>query len=704
MFSLNAFSDKLGLATEPTAYVNGFMGLNIMIDVVEDKNNITISGVNAKAFFVDIENRWKTSRIWKNMFIQFRMRSFTFPKFYALEVAYMLNELLQSKRRQNISKSSYTKMLRLLNENTWYGQSDNNPPIRINKAAWRDLKVTPSAKQEEFVETFAREVPKDQAKGLLLHGDAGVGKTLACCFFSYAMDADYTIVLAPKQTMDEVWLSTFRNQNKENFQPDRLPEFWNSINQGNFTGTEKFIVVHYEAMASAFEYIRKFPKRKFTLWVDESHNFNDSKSARTKLMVELGTTPQCKYYVPASGTPFKAMGAEAVPFLRINYPMFTDKCAEIYTKAFGAAGQFAYDIVENRITRVKFRIERRGEDIPPLQEYMYTLRFKGAENYTLENVRRVMAQEATNIGAKLKDERPMVIEEFNRLFYMVYKEQDPEAQAQYRLYKARVDEMHDKFDPMAHREVMPWCTKFEEDNIIPQLPVAERKLFRYVKGRYKYEVLVLRGILLGTVFLQMRIDCFSDMFKYAQVQRFIEEAEKKTLIFSSYIDILKFAEGHLKDLGYKTLVLSADTKESTSQAVQMFSDDPALNPLLSTYKTLGTGVPVLAANVIIMVDPPYRDYIREQAIARARRRDQTHTVHAIEFKLDTGNEPNLSTRGIDILKFTKEAVDKILGTNVIDEDDEKVTQLSFNEAFSQEDNLATDLYNKFRGFIDGLVR
>lgn len=101
--------------------------------------------------------------------------------------------------------------------------------------------------------------------------------------------------------------------------------------------------------------------------------------------------------------------------------------------------------------------------------------------------------------------------------------------------------------------------------------------------------------------------------------------------------------------------------KNLSKIVESFKVDPEINPLVTTYDSLSTAVPLVVANTIIMINLPFRSYIKEQAIARINRLKQDTQTYIFEVSLDTGDKPNLSTRTIDILEWSKKQVQFIMG-------------------------------------------
>lgn len=100
---------------------------------------------------------------------------------------------------------------------------------------------------------------------------------------------------------------------------------------------------------------------------------------------------------------------------------------------------------------------------------------------------------------------------------------------------------------------------------------------------------------------------------------------------------------------------------------KIFKENSEINPLITTFKTLSEAVPLTEANRVIFLNLPFRSGTYEQAVKRANRIGQTLDVDLFEVTLDTGEEPNISTRNEDILKWSEEQVALILGKKVDDE-------------------------------------
>jgi hypothetical protein len=218
---------------------------------------------------------------------------------------------------------------------------------------------------------------------------------------------------------------------------------------------------------------------------------------------------------------------------------------------------------------------------------------------------------------------------------------------------------------MSIAPIIATVNAFEKRWIEPMLDGQDKKDFREAKTIVKYLYLKLQGEALANVVMRARINCYSDIARTAiDFKGVIESSMKKTIIFSNYIDVCRAAEKALKFKGYSSLGVYGETTKYLSATVGMFGSDKKYNPLVATYKSLSTGVPMIMANVILILGLPPRTYIYEQAIGRAWRTGQDKSVYVYIAELDTGNVYNITNRDIDIIKYFKQQVEELTGYTV----------------------------------------
>lgn len=658
-----------------------------------DRGKITISGFRVAYFFDDIRRKWGTSRIANHIFTNSGWRFCRFYEFFALEIIYICDELIKDRgRNSKLSRNVLQSIKDAVYENSFLVNRELNTTLGFDFSKLNRFNIRLDEKQLGFLETFNSRVPELGLKGLLLHGDPGVGKTITGLAFHAVSKCDVTVFLVMNASLDNIWKREIDTESRFK----EVPKYFISNAPTKLEDDTEIIICHYEYFDKLCE-DSFFKKKKVNLWLDESQHFNRMEAGRTELLVDFCRQKFVKHVVFASGTPFKAMGTEVIPMLYCLDPYFNKYIQQAFTKIYGARGQNANDIIAHRIGGFKYRIEKQNLQLDHPIEYDFEVTFKGDEQYTLEAISAEMRAAAETMIEELNKEMPAAITDFNLILDDLEKgfEGDKAALLQFKDYRFKVDEMHRGFDPFKHREIMPICTEYEKKVILPLLDPKERKHFRYIKGIYKYPTLVIRGRLLGRVLVRRRIDCFSDIALHADYPRWINDAEKKVVMFSNYVDVVKTAAERLADEGFEP-VIAIGEEGPTGPILQRFNTEPNLNPMIATYATLSTAVEIQVANMVIVIDPPVRSYIMEQAVARVWRRGQDTQVHVINTRLNTGNKPNLSTRGIDIMKWSQEMVDTLLPENARIESPETEEMLKAVAEDSWTTKAASILTNFFK--------
>ena len=86
--------------------------------------------------------------------------------------------------------------------------------------------------------------------------------------------------------------------------------------------------------------------------------------------------------------------------------------------------------------------------------------------------------------------------------------------------------------------------------------------------------------------------------------------------------------------------------------IQEFKNNDDIDVLIATSQTLSTGVTLTEANQMFFFGTPWRSADYNQCCDRIYRIGQTTDVDIYNVLLDTGSEPNLSTRMNDILNWS----------------------------------------------------
>ena len=107
----------------------------------------------------------------------------------------------------------------------------------------------------------------------------------------------------------------------------------------------------------------------------------------------------------------------------------------------------------------------------------------------------------------------------------------------------------------------------------------------------------------------------------------IAEEGHKALVFSQFTTLLDLIEPHLEARGLVYERLDGSTQNRPAR-VKRFTEDPDCKVFLISLKAGGTGLNLVAASYVFVLDPWWNPAAELQAIDRAHRMGQQRTVHA----------------------------------------------------------------------------
>lgn len=122
---------------------------------------------------------------------------------------------------------------------------------------------------------------------------------------------------------------------------------------------------------------------------------------------------------------------------------------------------------------------------------------------------------------------------------------------------------------------------------------------------------------------------FNDVLeKWDEVKR----ADHKMLIFSTFVENLKMYRTYFDKHKQPYSWLTGETSlKERSQEILDFGKKEDIQTFLISLKAGGTGLNLMAADYVFLLDPWWNPSVEEQAIARAHRIGQTRTVMALKF-------------------------------------------------------------------------
>lgn len=653
-----------------------------IISVKETDSHIIVNGIPGLRFQKDIYNFWKTSKIANNIFTSVSRSSVKFPKFFAIEVLYIL-EQLQDSRRTFCGRRTLSKVAEELIRSTWLrnvGMTGFTP--RLNYKALDDLNVTLFQHQLNFLHEYDRTTYEYALQGMLMDVAAGGGKTITNFALGHILGANTKVFIVPKNSVFDVWVKTIKMLFKKG-----VPDHWHSLSGEEPTPGKEYYIVHYDYMEKFLAFVKQNRGGfgKVFVAIDESHNFNEQ-SARTQYLIDICQGLRAMGVVHASGTPFKAMGSEAITLLKTVCADFTGEVEGAFRKIFGKEAKKALEILANRIGIVSFKVIKAEIETPGVDYHEVKIPLKNGIDYTLTSVRDKMTKFIEDRLKYYKDGMKEYEGLYGRCLDMHEgKLKSPQERQAFTQYQSYVKSIRKGYDPVTMKDMVMFCNRYELKVIIPTLPDTYRKPFLNVRAIIKYVELKVMGEALSQVLGRMRIQCHIDMLPNMPLDTIIDNSASKTVIFTSYVEVVKELDTLLTAAGYKPLLVYGETNKDLTGIVKKFEQDPDANPLIATFKSLSTAVPLVMASTEIFTNSPFRDYERTQTIARIDRIGQKHRCHVHETFLDTGQEPNISTRSKDIMQWSKQQVEAILGVQSPDDLEASLESLVEDPAAAIED-------------------
>lgn len=661
------------------------------------KNQIIVEGINLKLVYRDFE-KYIGSKMLYNILDKSSRWEMKFQKFYLPDMYHVVLELLNNDKfkRRIVSRSKLQKLKELfetipLVQNIKLIQNTKDEDIpSVNKSILKNIFV-PGFKlfehQDKFIDNCLFKSKLMDLRGYLLDAGPGLGKTINSIALMELLGADKIIVVCPKKAVIDVWEETI---NRIYSKPQTYNLSIDSVKGGkvklaNFSLDSKFMVCHFEALDKLVSSLRNIPSGRYVTILDECHGLNSYKSQRSTLFRELNKIVNPYFCLWMSGTPLKALGSETMTMFETIDKLFTPEVVKSFNSVFGISGVYAASVMANRLQLVKATIKAQGSGVEQFT-YQSKVALPDAWKYTLTTIREEMKKYIRERTAFYNEFRDEYIEEYfesiEEFKANLGSNFDTKMQIALDEYLAKTKELHNGYNPTSpvHKQYIIDCNYFEDKVIIPILSNKTKKIFRKAKSVYKYVELTIIGETLGNVIGRKRTECNKAIVE-AMAKSFtvvneesketyetnlgevIRDAEAKTLIFTDYVDVLKRCNEILTEEGFHPITIFGETTTTIglSNQVKQFKENSKINPLITTFKTLSEAVPLTEANTVIFLNLPFRSGTYDQAVKRANRIGQTKDVHLYEVTLDTGGEENISTRNLDILKWSEEQVSILMG-------------------------------------------
>lgn len=678
--------------------LNLLKGLNVEVDPVSNK--VTITGLRFLYVCRDLEKYIGAKMLYSILdnvsYSRLRFSMFYLPDFYHAINTLLTNPKFKRRIRSGRELLAIRTELEKIPLVANIKKIQSTDPINIPKIDKSKLdKIFRGIKlfdyQDKFIDDCIWKASLLGIKGYLLDATMGSGKTVLSISLMEILGIDTIIAIVPKKAVNEVWDETItRIYSEPQSYSMSLPVLYGPSKPAGFDINDRFIVCHYEALGKLNEYLDsiKIPNKRYSIVLDESHAMNSHNSERSIQFRLLNEKINPEFCLWMSGTPIKALGTETLTMFATIDKLFDKSVYKSFLKVFGISGVYATSVMAHRLQLVRSEIKTKGSGV---EQYTHKIKvsLKNGGDYTLKTISSKMIDYVKERKAYYqKNAKQYENDFFNSIeTYRNIVSRNRGNLSGLEDYLVKAKTLHEGYIPTdpKHKQYVLDCNYYEDKVIIPTLPNDVKKIFRKAKSVYKYVDLTIMGEALGNILGKSRSRCNADIVKQlvtdakvitedgetyqSNLPDIIRNAQAKTIIFTDYVEVVKETEYQLKLNGFTPISIFGETTSGNGLAIQtkLFKESPEINPLITTFKTLSEAVPLTEANRVIFLNLPFRSGTYEQAVKRANRIGQTLDVDLFEVTLDTGEEPNISTRNEDILKWSEEQVALILGKKVDDE-------------------------------------
>lgn len=597
------------------------------------------------------------------LFINLSIFGFKFHTFYILEIYEIIKSLL-SKREYNLGVNvrGLSALLEEIDKHGW--GSDKIEDREFNYDIIPDIfkfKVLPH--QMYALERYRIISNRIGYRGMLYYVQPGGGKTMLSLFTAELVHSKKIICIVPAAVLYKVWVYSITEQ--VYIKPQ---EYW-IAGDGEYKD-QKFILTSYEGLEKVLPLTKKLKGKDTTVIIDESHNFADAKSIRTQNLLKLVDEIDSDNNILLSGTPLKSGNKEIPILFSILDNRFRGEIRKAFETIYKSPGTILGETLKIRFGEYSVIVRKEEFNTIPITTNNIPIKLKKGDEFTLDNIKLVLRRYIQERGLYYANNMERFKEIYNNIYSMAKAKLIAQGRptvdfTNYENDFQNILKYYKQNSLFFHGDVIKRVNEFENKVIIPILDTADKELFREAKTVVKYLALKLQGEALANVVMKYRILAHVEMAKTVNYKDIILSTNKKTIIFSNYVDVCDTVNTVVNKQGFKSITVYGNTVKDLNRNVGIFTDkDNDINPLVTTFKSLSTGVPLIVANNILVIDLPFRMYTYEQAVARVHRLGQDQPVTINILMLDTGDKPNINSRNIDIIQYFKDEVEKITGQKV----------------------------------------
>ena len=600
----------------------------------------------------------KSEKLWQKGKINRKdmtIKELKFPLFFAMEIAMIFEDLAAF-----YNANHYNRIARYIRTKTWLVELHKPVEvIPIDKSRLKNIRYTLKPYQEEFIDVYPTLKHRFNLDGYMLSFDQGLGKTLTAISLAECLNVDQVVIVSPN-SLKENWAFEIKEYFKK-YDNDSLWKeevFVHGSSKYEYTKKTKYFIINFESIPAIFKYLDR--KKSSMIIVDEMHNIRNIHGKRTQELIELKYKLNKPDILLMSGTPIKATPNEITPTLRLIDPLFTEDAAELYNKCFNVDGVGTKDIVNARFgTFMHRKVKSDVLSLPNKNIYKKYFKLDNSNDYLVSTVKKevniifneLYNKELANSG-DLMDRYIKLVNKYHNapkktyddyIKYISYSEDNE--------FTNNSEVFIENMENFVKNYVLP--------NIKQPMDVKEFKDSETAYLRMKQRAL---GKAMGQVLHPRRKEMFIQLYEQNkdEIIGMIHNATKKTVIFSTTLDVVKYISDDLSKNGVKNVKIIGETKDRMT-LIQDFKNNDEIEVLVATSQTLSTGVTLTEANQMLFFGTPWRSADYDQCCDRIYRIGQNTDVDIYNILLETGDKLNLSTRMNDILEWSDEMFNSMIG-------------------------------------------
>ena len=597
---------------------------------------------------------WKLGLKSKN---SMKVRELNIPLYFALEMYNIftaLGDFYNLDFYKNIAKNIYRKTwVSNFEDRTDYKKLDTNI---INNIFNSEYKLKDY--QKTFIEEYGNFKYIYDLIGYILCFEQGLGKTLTSLALAETLKKDQIIIVCPN-SLKENWVNEIGSYYKIYNNKSLLVKDVYAHGVSRFTSSKnpKFIIVNQESIDKISSIVKK--GKNSIIIVDEIHNFRNIDSDRSKALINLKESIDCKDNLLMSGTPIKANATEIIPMLRMIDPYFTEELANIYKKAFNNNTIEVSDVVKTRFSRIIYR-KTKDEvlSLPNKTISNLELPCKKSSKYISSVVKAEIVKE---IKAQIESRKDS-INKYKKIFeemVLLYSAVSYKETKDYLKYIAAIGSEYVDEDEADYQAII--YKNFLKTNVYPNITdKSELKKFDEARTNYVYFKQSCIGKAIGKILPPANTECYKDIFD-DNINIFIDyinKSTKKTVIFTPFLEVANYVNDELNKKGIGSVKIVGNVS-NRMDIINKFKFDDSIDVLVATVQTLSTGVTLTEADQMFFLGVPYRKADFDQACDRIHRIGQTKDVSIYVVLLKT-KEANITNRLSDIMNNSGESSNALI--------------------------------------------